>query len=126
MKQIATITPLSCCAPGSPPLKGKELDALAGQFKALSDPTRLSIVNSLANREEGCVCEFQHLGLSQPTISHHLKILREAGLVEVARKRGTWTFYRLVPAAVESLAFALGGSAKPEMVLATAAGSVAR
>lgn len=126
MKQIATITPISCCAPGSPPLKGKELDALAGQFKALSDPTRLSIVNSLANREEGCVCEFQHLGLSQPTISHHLKILREAGLVEVARKRGTWTFYRLVPAAVESLAFALGGSDKPELVLATAAGSVAR
>ena len=126
MKQIATITPISCCAPGSPPLKGKELDALAGQFKALADPTRLSIVNSLANREECCVCEFQHLGLSQPTISHHLKILREAGLIEVARKRGTWTFYRLVPAAVESLAFALGGSAKPEMVLATAAGSVAR
>ena len=126
MKQIATITPISCCAPGSPPLKGKELDSLAAQFKALSDPTRLSIVNSLANREECCVCEFQHLGLSQPTISHHLKILREAGLVEVARKRGTWTFYRLVPAAVESLAFALGGSAKPEMVLATAAGSVAR
>jgi len=126
MKQIVTITPMSCCAPGSPPLKGKELDALAGQFKALSDPTRLSIVNSLANREGCCVCEFQHLGLSQPTISHHLKILREAGLVEVARKRGTWTFYRLVPAAVESLAFALGGSAKPEMVLATAAGSVAR
>jgi ArsR family transcriptional regulator, arsenate/arsenite/antimonite-responsive transcriptional repressor len=126
MKQIATITPITCCAPGSPPLKGKELDALAGQFKALSDPTRLSIVNSLANREECCVCEFQHLGLSQPTISHHLKILREAGLIEVARKRGTWTFYRLVPAAVESLAFALGGSAKPEMVLATAAGAVAR
>ncbi|MGH2932665.1 MAG: ArsR/SmtB family transcription factor [Gaiellaceae bacterium] len=126
MKQIATITPISCCAPGSPPLKGKELDALAGQFKALSDSTRLSIVNSLANREECCVCEFQHLGLSQPTISHHLKILREAGLVEVARKRGTWTFYRLVPAAVESLAFALGGSAKPEMVLAPASGSVAR
>jgi ArsR family transcriptional regulator, arsenate/arsenite/antimonite-responsive transcriptional repressor len=126
MKQIATITPITCCAPGSPPLKGKELDALAGQFKALSDPTRLSIVNSLANREECCVCEFQHLGLSQPTISHHLKILREAGLIEVARKRGTWTFYRLVPAAVESLAFALGGSAEPEMVLGTAAGSVAR
>jgi ArsR family transcriptional regulator len=122
MKQIATISPISCCAPGSPPLKGKELDALAAQFKALSDPTRLSIVNSLANREEGCVCEFQHLGLSQPTISHHLKVLREAGLIEVARKRGTWTFYRLVPAAVESLAFALGGSPKPETVLATAAG----
>jgi ArsR family transcriptional regulator, arsenate/arsenite/antimonite-responsive transcriptional repressor len=126
MKRIATITPISCCAPGSPPLKGNQLAALAGQFKALSDPTRLSIVNSLANREECCVCEFQHLGLSQPTISHHLKILREAGLVDVARKRGTWTYYRLVPAVVESLAFALGGAAKPETVLAAAAGSVAR
>ena len=118
MKKIATITPISCCAPGSPPLKGKELNALAGQFKALSDPTRLSIVNSLANHEACCVCEFEHLGLSQPTISHHLKVLREAGLVEVAHKRGTWTFYRLVPDAVESLAFALGGAAQPEVALA--------
>src|SRR5688572_20539213 len=110
MKKIATLKPLVCCAPGAPPLPAKQLDALAARFKALSDPTRLAIVNSLAGREEGCVCEFQSLGLSQPTISHHLKILREAGLIEVARKRGTWTFYRLVPDAVESLAFALGGS----------------
>jgi ArsR family transcriptional regulator len=110
MKKIATIQPVVCCAPGSPPLPPKQLDALAGRFKALSDPTRLAIVNSLAGRDEGCVCEFQSLGLSQPTISHHLKILREAGLIEVARKRGTWTFYRLVPDAVESLAFALGGA----------------
>jgi ArsR family transcriptional regulator, arsenate/arsenite/antimonite-responsive transcriptional repressor len=122
MKKIATITPVTCCAPGAPPLKGKELDALAGRFKALSDPTRLLIVNSLANREECCVCEFQHLGLSQPTISHHLKVLRKAGLVEVARKRGTWTFYRLVPEVVQSLAFALGGAPQPELALATAAG----
>jgi len=122
MKQIATISPIQCCAPGSPPLKGNELNALAGQFKALSDPTRLSIVNSLANHEECCVCEFEHLGLSQPTISHHLKVLREAGLIEVARKRGTWTFYRLVPTAVESLAFALGGSATPDAVPAAVAG----
>jgi len=47
--------------------------------------------------------------LSQPTVSHHLKVLREAGLIEVARKRGTWVHYRLVPEAVEELAFALGG-----------------
>ena len=126
MKQIATITPISCCAPGSPPLKGKELDALAGQFKALSDPTRL-LDRELTRKSRGMLrLRVPAPGLSQPTISHHLKILREAGLIEVARKRGTWTFYRLVPAAVESLAFALGGSAKPEMVLATAAGSVAR
>ena len=96
------------------------------RFKALSDPTRLAIVNRLAGRGEACVCEFQSLGLSQPTISHHLRVLREAGLVEVAFKRGTWVFYRLVPEAVEALAFALGGAPEPAFVLATAEGTVAR
>jgi ArsR family transcriptional regulator len=109
MKKIATLKPMICCAPGADPLPPKQLEALSARFKALADPTRLAIVNSLAGRSEGCVCDFQRLGLSQPTISHHLKVLREAGLVEVARKRGTWTFYRLVEDAVESLAFALGG-----------------
>jgi ArsR family transcriptional regulator len=109
MKAIASIKPLVCCAPGAPPLPPRQLNALAARFKALADPTRLAIVNSLAGQDEGCVCEFQALGLSQPTISHHLKVLREAGLVEVARKQGTWTFYRLVPDAVDSLAIALGG-----------------
>ena len=109
MKEIATIQPVVCCAPGSPPLPDEQLDDLARRFKALADPTRLAIVNSLAGQPEGCVCEFQSLGLSQPTISHHLKVLREAGLVEVARRQGTWTFYRLVPDAVELLAVALAG-----------------
>jgi ArsR family transcriptional regulator len=118
MKKIATIQPVVCCAPGSPPLPERQLTELAGRFKALSDPTRLAIVNSLAGQPEGCVCEFQSLGLSQPTISHHLKVLREAGLVEVARKQGTWTFYRLVPDAVELLAVALAGrvAASPQAV----------
>jgi ArsR family transcriptional regulator len=123
MKKIATIT---CCAPGSPPLRSREFEELSSRFKALADPTRLAIVNRLAGRGEACVCEFQSLGLSQPTISHHLRVLRKAGLIEVARKRGTWVFYRLVPEAVEALAFALGGAPKPELVLATAEGSVAR
>ncbi len=79
----------------------------------------------MAGRNEACVCEFNSLGLSQPTISHHLKVLREAGLIEVAYKRKTWVFYRLVPEAVEALAFALGGSRKPEFVLATAEATVA-
>jgi ArsR family transcriptional regulator len=117
MKRLATVT---CCAPGAPPLKTREFEQLSSRFKALADPTRLAIVNRLASRDEACVCEFLSLGLSQPTISHHMKILREAGLIEVARKRGTWVFYRLVPEAVEALAFALGGSRKPELVLATA------
>jgi ArsR family transcriptional regulator len=98
----------SCCAPGAPPLPSAVADSLAKRFKALADPARVAIVNRLAGAEDVCVCEFQ-VGLSQPTVSHHLRVLREAGLIEVARKRGTWVHYRLVPEAVEQLAFALGG-----------------
>jgi ArsR family transcriptional regulator len=97
-----------CCAPGAPPLPASLADSLAKRFKALADPARVAIVNRLAGAEDVCVCEFQ-VGLSQPTVSHHLRVLREAGLIEVARKRGTWVHYRLVPEAVEQLAFALGG-----------------
>jgi ArsR family transcriptional regulator len=113
-----------CCAPGAPPLRPELAESLAARFKALSDPARVAIVNRLAGADDVCVCEFR-LGLSQPTVSHHLKVLREAGLIEVARKRGTWVHYRLVPEAVEQLAFALGGAPKPEGVLATAERTVA-
>jgi ArsR family transcriptional regulator, arsenate/arsenite/antimonite-responsive transcriptional repressor len=86
--------------------------SLATRFKALSDPSRVAIVNRLAGAEDVCVCDFTGtLGLSQPTVSHHLRVLREAGLVEVARRRGTWVHYRLVPEVVAELAFALGGGA---------------
>jgi ArsR family transcriptional regulator, arsenate/arsenite/antimonite-responsive transcriptional repressor len=86
--------------------------SLAARFKALSDASRVAIVNRLAGAEDVCVCDFTGtLGLSQPTVSHHLRVLREAGLVEVARKRGTWVHYRLVPEVVAELAFALGGGA---------------
>jgi ArsR family transcriptional regulator, arsenate/arsenite/antimonite-responsive transcriptional repressor len=102
--------PVICCAPGAPPLAAATREALADRFKALSDPTRVAIVNRLAGAEEVCVCVFvDELDLSQPTISHHLKVLREAGLVESTR-RGTWAFYRLIPAAVAELARALGGA----------------
>ena len=105
MKTIATISS-SCCAPGAPPLPEGARADLAVRFKALGDPTRIAIVNRLAGAGEVCVCAFEDLGLSQPTISHHLRILREAGLVDVSR-RGTWAFYRLVPENVESLSRAL-------------------
>ena len=123
MKKIATV---ACCAPGAPPLKPKEFEHLSARFKALADPTRLAIVNRLASDGDSCVCDFSSLGLSQPTISHHMKVLREAGLIEVAHQRKTWSFYRLVPEAVEALAFALGGAPQPEFVLARAEGTVAR
>jgi ArsR family transcriptional regulator, arsenate/arsenite/antimonite-responsive transcriptional repressor len=102
MKILATI-PAPCCAPGAPPLPTEARTALAASFKALADPTRIAIVNRLAGADEVCVCAFvDELELSQPTISHHLKILREAGLIE-AERRGTWAYYRLVPQAVAEL-----------------------
>jgi ArsR family transcriptional regulator, arsenate/arsenite/antimonite-responsive transcriptional repressor len=110
MQRKLKVLEQSCCAPGAPPLRPELAQSLAARFKALSDPARVAIVNRLAGAEEVCVCEFR-LGLSQPTVSHHLRVLREAGLIEVARKRGTWVHYRLVPEAVEQLAFALGGVA---------------
>jgi ArsR family transcriptional regulator, arsenate/arsenite/antimonite-responsive transcriptional repressor len=103
--------PVVCCAPGAPPLSKRARTALADRFKALSDPTRVAIVNRLAGADEVCVCVFaDELDLSQPTISHHLRVLREAGLVESTR-RGTWAYYRLIPTAVAELAGALGGEA---------------
>jgi len=76
---------------------------LASTFRALADPTRVSIVNRLACAEECCVCALtEAFDLSQPTVSHHLRILRDAGLVE-AERRGTWAYYRLVPEAIGRL-----------------------
>jgi ArsR family transcriptional regulator len=101
--------PVLCCGPTTPPLPEPERDDLAARFKALADPTRVAIVNRLAGAEEVCVCDLtEAFELSQPTISHHLRILREAGLVEASR-RGTWAYYRLVPETVDALRRALGG-----------------
>lgn len=101
--------PICCCGPDTPPLAPAERELLAATFKALADPARVAIVNRLAAAEEVCVCDLTaSLELSQPTVSHHLRVLREAGLVE-ANRRGTWAFYRLVPDAVAALRGALGG-----------------
>jgi ArsR family transcriptional regulator len=108
MKSIAAL-PAICCGPATEPLAVHERDQLAAQFKALADPTRVAIVNHLSAVDEVCVCNLvDKFELSQPTISHHLRILREAGLVESSR-RGTWAFYRLVPEALDALRSTLGG-----------------
>jgi ArsR family transcriptional regulator, arsenate/arsenite/antimonite-responsive transcriptional repressor len=92
-----------CCAPGAPPLDAESARAIAATFKALADPTRVAIVNQLACCDECCVCDLTAtFDLSQPTISHHLRILRDAGLVE-SESRGTWAYYRLVPDALVQL-----------------------
>src|SRR2546423_15521753 len=103
-----------CCAPGAPPLPKQAARALAERFKALADPTRVSIVNRIAGAGEICTCQLTApLGLSQPTVSHHMRVLKEAGLIEVSRKRGTSTFYRLGPVEVATHAFACGGGSTP-------------
>ena len=108
MKALSVLQPL-CCGPDTPPLPEPARHELAARFKALADPTRIGIVNRLACADELCVCDLTDaFELSQPTISHHLKVLREAGLVESSR-RGTWAYYRLVPEAIDSLRGALGG-----------------
>jgi ArsR family transcriptional regulator len=107
--QTLPLLPSLCCGPETPPLARGDAEALAARFKALADPARVAILNRLAAADEVCVCDFvATLDLAQPTVSHHLKVLREAGLVESSR-RGTWAYYRLVPEAVGALRGALGG-----------------
>src|SRR5258707_2686326 len=107
--KMLDVLPTLCCGPEVAPLDVAERDALAARFKALADPTRVAIVNRLAAADEVCVCDFvAALDLAQPTISHHLKVLRDAGLVE-SSGHGTWAYYRLVPEAVGALRIALGG-----------------
>ena len=102
MKTLPVLQPI-CCASDEPPMAGDAAEDLAATFKALGDPTRVAIVNRLTKVESVCVCDLTAaFELSQPTISHHLRILRDAGLVEVER-RGTWAYYALVPDAIERL-----------------------
>jgi ArsR family transcriptional regulator, arsenate/arsenite/antimonite-responsive transcriptional repressor len=102
----AVETPIACCAPlAEPVLDEQEAAATAELFKALADPTRVRIVNVLATTDEPvCVCELiEPLGLAQPTVSHHLKKLTEAGLLE-REQRGKWAYFSLKRDAVEKLA----------------------
>ena len=103
---ISQDPPIVCCAPlAEPLLRDEEAAATAELFKALGDPARVRIVNALATSTESvCVCELvEPLGLSQPTVSHHLKKLVDAGLLE-REQRGKWAYFSLRPDAVEKLA----------------------
>ena len=94
-----------------PTLIGEPIDetaaaGLAPVFKALGDPVRLRLISLIGAREGGeiCVCDLASaFELTQPTISHHLKVLREAGLID-SERRGTWVYYRLVPEALDRMA----------------------
>ncbi|GAA0299348.1 ArsR/SmtB family transcription factor [Kineococcus aurantiacus] len=99
-----------CCAPVTGvPLSLQEAERLAAALKAVAEPTRLRLLSLVAAHEgqEACVCDLtEPVGLSQPTVSHHLKVLVDAGLLE-REKRGVWAYYRLVRGRLEDLARAL-------------------
>jgi ArsR family transcriptional regulator, arsenate/arsenite/antimonite-responsive transcriptional repressor len=102
----ASVEPVACCGPlAAPTLTDEEAVATAEVFKALGDPARVRIVNVLATSGEPvCVCNLiEPLGLSQPTVSHHLKRLVDAGLLE-REQRGKWAYFSLKRGAVEKLA----------------------
>lgn len=96
-----------CCAPlAASPLSAAEADQLATQLKALADPARLRLVSMLlaSDNQEACTCDVTDpLGLSQPTVTHHFRRLAEAGIV-AGERRGTWTYYRVVPEALTAIA----------------------
>jgi ArsR family transcriptional regulator len=100
------LAPIACCTPlAAPALTEDQAETTAVLFKALSDPHRVRIVNLMANNPDPvCVCDITtHLGLSQPTVSFHLKKLVNAGLLE-REQRGTWAYYSMDPEALTRLA----------------------
>jgi ArsR family transcriptional regulator len=109
VKTIATVA--AACPPLlAGPLATDEADALAGALKVLADPARLRLLSLIQAQpdHEACVCHLtEPLGLTQPTVSHHLKVLLHAGLVE-REQRGSWAFFRVVPDQLQVLRDLLG------------------
>jgi ArsR family transcriptional regulator len=100
----------ACCAPLTrETIEPSNAEDLAHSLKALADPARLRLISMVAAHEgaEACVCDLtEPLGLSQPTVSHHLKVLVDAGFLS-RDKRGVWAYYSLVPGALDSVAHLL-------------------
>lgn len=98
---------LACCVPlAREPITAAQAAGVAPMLKAVADPTRLRLLSLILSHEgaEACVCDLRpHFDLSQPTISHHLKVLHEAGLVD-REKRATWVYYIARPEAMAALA----------------------
>jgi ArsR family transcriptional regulator len=102
--EVRDVSAAVCCVPlVREPLDAAEAELLATTMKALADPARLRLLSIVAASEnaEACVCDLiEPLGLSQPTVSHHLKILVNAGFL-TRSKRGTWAYFALVPGALD-------------------------
>jgi ArsR family transcriptional regulator len=113
-KSLTVLSPVetvACCSPLSrEPLSQAQAEQVALLLKALADPVRLRLMSMVASHEggEACVCDLNDaFDLSQPTISHHLKVLHEAGLLE-RDKRGVWVYYRAHTASLTNLAALIG------------------
>src|SRR3954447_19741359 len=114
-KSLLELTPVetvACCAPlTQEPLSAAQADRIAPVVKALADPVRLRLLSLVASHRDGeaCVCDLNDaFDLSQPTISHHLKVLHEAGLIH-RTKRGVWVYYRVRLEALDNLSELLRG-----------------
>jgi ArsR family transcriptional regulator len=105
-KELPVLRVPACCTPlAREPLSEDDAKSLASVFKALSDPVRLRLLSLIASFEGGqaCVCDLTGpFDVSQPTISHHLRVLREAGLID-SERRGTWVYYWVLPEALSRL-----------------------
>jgi ArsR family transcriptional regulator, arsenate/arsenite/antimonite-responsive transcriptional repressor len=110
---MSIMTPSPCCPPVlRKGLRKSDAEELASAFKALADPVRLQLLSFIASQSDGeaCVCHLvEPAGLSQPTVSHHLKLLHGAGLLE-RDKRGAWVYYRVRRERLEALRSALATS----------------
>lgn len=108
----------ACCSPiTGDVLSVQNAESLAHSMKALADPARLRLLSLVSAHEGGqaCVCDLtEPLGLSQPTVSHHLKVLVEAGFLS-RTQRGTWAYYRIVPGSLDTVASLVGATPVPEL-----------
>jgi ArsR family transcriptional regulator, arsenate/arsenite/antimonite-responsive transcriptional repressor len=106
VQTIAIAEATACCSPLSEePLAAEDAEQLAAALKVIADPARLRLLSLIQAQPDGeaCVCHLQDpLGLSQPTVSHHLKVLLDAGLLE-REQRGRWAYFRVVPDQLRAL-----------------------
>ena len=117
-KSLPVLSPadaVACCSPlTQEPLSIEQAERIAPLVKALADPVRLRLLSLVASHEggEACVCDLNDaFDLSQPTISHHLKVLHEVGLLD-REKRGVWVYYRARQAALDSLGALIGAASR--------------
>lgn len=113
MLQLTPVEAVACCSPlVREPLTEEQAERITPLLKAIADPVRLRLVSLVASHVDGeaCVCDLNDaFDLSQPTISHHLKVLHEAGLLDRS-KRGVWVYYKVNQQAMSHLGALLGGT----------------